>query len=186
MVHHDRQPLLSRGSLAGLLNQVVFLRQAGAISMQITMLTPSVGAPACDKTYTDGLVFDSVGGKPLEQWQIDGNHVVATRSKSPWLVQLRLLAGYIAFYNPLHLIWACIRPSRNLFLMDVGLQIVGMYALVRTSLESLRWSLRMWWGPIVRRRTPPEQGWRLVPPSDSTRADARRADPVAAEQTTAL
>jgi hypothetical protein len=166
MVHHDKQPLLSRGNLSGLINQVVYLRKAGAISMQITMLTPSVGSPSCDKVYNDGLVFDSVDGRQIEHWQIDGNHVVATSSKSPWLVQLRLLAGYVAFYNPLNFLWSLIRPSRRLFLIEAGVQVVGMYALARTAVENLRWAFRLWWGPIKRRTSPPEQAWKLVAPSD--------------------
>ena len=43
MMHHDTQPLYSRGSNYGLLNQVELLRRAGAVSMQILMLTPSRG-----------------------------------------------------------------------------------------------------------------------------------------------
>lgn len=174
MVHHDKQPLLSRGNLSGLMNQVVFLRQAGAVSMQITMLTPSVGSPSCEKVYLDKLVFDSVGGRPVKHWQIDGNHVVATRSKSPWLVQLRMLAGYLTFYNPLNFLWSLIKPSRRLFLIEAGVQLVGMYALARTAVENLRWAFRLWWGPIVRRTTPPDRAWTLVSPSEAshTRAGA--------------
>jgi len=184
MIHHDDQPLLSRGNLSGLLNQIVFLRKAGAISMQVTMLTPSVGSPSCDKVYQDGLVFDRVGGRPLEQWQIDGNHVVATRLKEPWLVQLRLLAGYVAFYNPLNLLWGLVRPARRLLALDVGLQLVGMYALVRTALESLRWAFRLWWGPTTRRHTPPEQRWKLVAPSDLPRRDGGVQEGTRAEHAT--
>ncbi|MGA8031316.1 MAG: radical SAM protein, partial [Casimicrobiaceae bacterium] len=44
MMHHDAQPLYSRGSDYGLLNQVELLRKAGAVSMQVLMLTPSPGS----------------------------------------------------------------------------------------------------------------------------------------------
>src|SRR5206468_9480589 len=41
MIHHDTQPLLTRGSHYGLLNQARLLRKAGAISLQVSMMTPS-------------------------------------------------------------------------------------------------------------------------------------------------
>ncbi len=166
MVHHDAQPLLSRGNLSGLLNQVYYLRRAGAISMQITMLTPAVGSKGYEQTFENGFVIDRVGGKPLKEWQCDGNHVVATNSDSPWDVQLKLLAGYAAFYNPIHLIEGLVRPRSRLFLADVGIQLVGMYALVRTAYESLRWATKLWWGPVSRRHAPPEAGWRLIRPDE--------------------
>ena len=66
LVHHDAQPLLSRGNLSGLINQVVFLRKVGAISMQITCLTPSCGSKGYEQTYESGSVIESVGGKRVE------------------------------------------------------------------------------------------------------------------------
>ncbi len=171
MVHHDKQPLLSRGDLSGLLNQVVFLRRAGAISMQVAILTPSVGSRGYEQTFDNGFVIERVGGKPLEQWQIDGNHVVATSSQAPWRVQLRVLAGYAAFYNPIHFVEGLIRPRQRLFLADVGVQAIGMYALARTAIESLSWAAKMWWGPIERRTAPPEPTWKLVPPDQVPRCD---------------
>ena len=45
MMHHDDQPLISRGPKPyGLLNQVRLLRKAGAVSMQILMLVPATGS----------------------------------------------------------------------------------------------------------------------------------------------
>jgi len=174
MVHHDNQPLLSRGSLAGLLNQVVFLRNAGAISMQITMLTPSAGSRSYEKVYEDGMVIRSAGGHPVQEWQIDGNNVVSTRSKSPWLVQLRMLAGYIMFYNPVQWLWGLVHPRRKLFLADILVQSAGMYALARTAAKQLRWALQLWWGPIVRYTSSPEQSYTLVSPSEVSRPEPLR------------
>lgn len=171
MVHHDAQPLLSRGDLSGLVNQVVFLRRAGAISMQITSLTPAVGSKGYERTFESGCVLERVGRMPVGEWQIDGNHVVATNSPSPWTVQMRLLAGYAAFYNPLNLLMGLIKPRRRLFLADVGVQAVGMYALTRTAVNYLLWAGKMWWGPIVRRTVPPEPTWRLISPNDLPRRD---------------
>jgi hypothetical protein len=39
MVHHDSQPLFSHGSDYGLLNQVRRLRKAGAVTLQVLMMT---------------------------------------------------------------------------------------------------------------------------------------------------
>src|SRR5580692_7106280 len=57
MMHHDSQPLYSHGSNYGLLNQVNLLRKAGAVSLQVLMLTPSAGSKSYDKMFTDGQVI---------------------------------------------------------------------------------------------------------------------------------
>jgi len=56
MMHHDNQPLWTWRSLRGLINQVGFLRKVGAITCQITLLTPSVGSKGYEKPYQDGIV----------------------------------------------------------------------------------------------------------------------------------
>jgi len=154
--------------------------------MQVCSLTPSVGSRGYEKTFENGFVIDRVGGYPLEHWQIDGNHVVATSSPSPWLVQLRLLAAYAAFYNPLHLLEGLVRPRQRLFLADVGIQVVGMYALARTAVKYLRWSGRMWWGPVTRQTAPPASSWRLVDPAELDRPgrETRRPDAAPAVKAT--
>ncbi|MBN1345300.1 MAG: radical SAM protein [Phycisphaerae bacterium] len=172
MVHHDNQPLLSRGDLSGLINQVVFLRKAGAISMQITSLTPSVGSRGYEETFESGCVIERVGGTRVKEYQIDGNHVVATNSPSPWTVQMRLLAGYAAFYNPINFLDGCIRPRKRLFLADVGIQAVGMYALAKTAVKFMLWAGKMWWGPVKRSTESPKPSWRLISPDELPKRDA--------------
>jgi len=54
MMHHDSQPLYTRGSPYGLLNQVRLLRKAGAIDLQVLMLTPAVGSRHYDEAFTSG------------------------------------------------------------------------------------------------------------------------------------
>ncbi|GAH86659.1 unnamed protein product, partial [marine sediment metagenome] len=44
MMHHDAQPLVTFRSQRGLVNQVRILRKAGAVGMQILMLTPATGS----------------------------------------------------------------------------------------------------------------------------------------------
>ena len=35
-----------------------------------------------------GLAFESVAGRPIEQWMSDGNFVIASRAKRPWVKQI--------------------------------------------------------------------------------------------------
>ena len=60
LMHHDSQPLYTRHSEDGLLNQVGLLRKAGAVYTQIMMLTPSPGSKSYDEAYSSGLAFESV------------------------------------------------------------------------------------------------------------------------------
>ena len=82
MMHHDSQPLYSRGSNYGLLNQIELLRRAGAVSMQVLMLTPAAGSKLLESTYTSGQVFKSVGGKEVRPHMCDGNYVVASQPQA--------------------------------------------------------------------------------------------------------
>jgi radical SAM superfamily enzyme YgiQ (UPF0313 family) len=106
MMHHDAQPLISRKSNYGLLNQLRTLRKAGALYTQVLMLTPSPGSKWFSETYTSGAAFDAVDGKKLEPHTIDGNYVVASKHPQPWLKQLTLLVGYTYFFNPLRVVIA--------------------------------------------------------------------------------
>jgi radical SAM superfamily enzyme YgiQ (UPF0313 family) len=108
MMHHDTQPLVSWKSNYGLLNQMRTLRKAGALFIQVLMLTPSPGSKWFAETYTSGCAFARVDGKLVEPHRVDGNHVVASEHPRPWVKQLNLLAGYTYFFNPLRLILALI------------------------------------------------------------------------------
>ena len=119
MMHHDSQPLLTRKGNAGLLNQVRLLRKAGAVYMQVMMLTPSPGSKLYVDTYASGLAYESVDGVAVEPYLVDGNRVVASRHPRPWAKQLNLLAAYVYFYNPLRLLIALVRPKTRIPLADV-------------------------------------------------------------------
>lgn len=162
MMHHDGQPLYSPGSLYGLYNQVRYLRKHGAISVQITVLTPAVGTNYFDKPYEDGMVFSNVAGKRVDEARFDGNHVVATVEPNPWRKQWNLILGYGAFYNPLSLLGAIFRPKRRLAGADIGMQIIGMAALAKTTLDSAVWSWRLLRGPIERHNAPPRSRLAIV------------------------
>ncbi len=106
MMHHDSQPLISRRSNYGLLNQLRTLRKAGALFTQVLMLTPSPGSKWFADTYNSGCAIDAIDGKPLEPHIKDGNYVMASDHPRPWLKQLNLLAGYTYFFNPLRVLIA--------------------------------------------------------------------------------
>ena len=119
MMHHDSQPLYSRGNNRGLLNQVRSLRAAGALSLQVLMLTPALGSKSYDEAYTSGLAYREVNGKPVQPHQADGNYVIASRHPKPSSRQLNLLAAYLYFYNPLRLAWALVRSKSMIPGVDV-------------------------------------------------------------------
>ena len=155
MMHHDTQPLYSRGSNYGLLNQVELLRRAGAVSMQILMLTPAVGSKLLEPTYTSGQVIESAGGKTVRAHMRDGNYVVASSHKRPWKKQLTMLAGYVYFYNPVWLIVALIRNRTPVAEKPAQMQIIGMMGLVMTIARTSGWALRLMLGRIERLSHPP-------------------------------
>jgi len=155
MMHHDTQPLYSRGSNYGLLNQVELLRRAGAVSMQILMLTPAVGSKLLEPTYTSGQVFKSVGRKAVHPHMCDGNYVVASSHKRPWQKQLTMLAGYLYFYNPVWLIVALVRNRTPVSKKPAYMQIIGMMGLVVTIARTSGWAVRLMFGRIERLTRPP-------------------------------
>lgn len=155
MMHHDSQPLYSRGSNYGLLNQVELLRRAGAVSLQVLMITPAVGSKLLESTYTSGQVFKSAGGKAVRPYMCDGNYVVASRHKRPWQKQLTMLAGYLYFYNPVWLAVALIRNKTPVAMKPAYLQVFGMMGLVATIARTSGWAMRLMFGRIERLSHPP-------------------------------
>ena len=150
MIHHDGQPLYTPGNPYGLLNQVRLLRKAGAVSLHVFMLIPTVGSRIYEQAFTSGLAYESVGGRKVEQRMFDGNYVIQSAHKKPWQKQLNLMAAYAYFYNPLRLMGALIRPKSKVFLADAGLQLLGMWGLAQTTRRTLGWALRLMLGRIRR------------------------------------
>jgi radical SAM superfamily enzyme YgiQ (UPF0313 family) len=155
MMHHDRQPLVTRGSARGLLNQVRLLRRAGAISLQALMITPATGSRQYEEAFTSGLMYDRVGGRRVESYMLDGNYVVASRHPQPWRKQLNLMVAYLYFYNPLRLLVALVRPKSKVYLADAVWQAVGMWGLAHTMRRTLGWVLRLMRARIQRRTAAP-------------------------------
>jgi len=155
MMHHDSQPLYSAKGNYGLLNQINVLRKAGAVSLQVLMITPSAGTKLYEQTFAGGQVFDRVGGRPVLPHMYDGNYVVASSHKQPWRKQLNILIGYASFYNPLRLATLLLRGKTKVSHKAAGMQIVGMLGLAHTIRRTLGWAARLRFGKIERLQEPP-------------------------------
>jgi hypothetical protein len=156
MMHHDDQPLISRGPEPyGLLNQARLLRKAGAVSMQILMLVPATGSKLFAGTYTSGMAYGSVGGRRVEEHMLGGNYVIASHHPKPWRKQLNILLGYAYFYNPLRFTLALARPKTKLYFADAIWQLLGMWGLAQTVRRTFGWVLRLRFGKIRRKVAPP-------------------------------
>jgi hypothetical protein len=118
LMHHDAQPLHTWRGNQGLLNQLGILRKAGALYMQVLMLTPSPGSKSYEGVFTSGLAYQSANGVPVEPSLMSGVHVIASRHPHPWIKQLNLLVAYLYFFNPLRLLFALIRPKSRIPLAD--------------------------------------------------------------------
>lgn len=155
MMHHDGQPLVSRGNLYGLLNQVNFLRRSGSISVQVTILTPSVGSKGYEEPYNDGMVIAQAGNQKIEDHHYDGNHCIATHDSQPWKKQLNIYLAYASFYNPLNFVRTILKwddPIRNLRL---AYQIMGMAGIVKSMASGWKWVFNLMTGPIKKFTAPP-------------------------------
>jgi len=155
MMHHDSQPLYSRKGNYGLLNQIKVLRKAGAVSLQVLMLTPSAGTKLYESTFDSGQVFNRVGGRPVLPHMYDGNYVVASNHRHPWHKQLNLLIGYLSFYNPLRLAAILLRRKTKVSHKAAGMQVVGMLGLIQTIRRTSGWAARLMFGKIERLTHPP-------------------------------
>ena len=156
MMHHDEQPLVSRGPKPyGLLNQIRLLRKAGSVGMQVLMLVPATGSKLFVGTYTSGMAYHSVGGKLVEEHMLGGNYVVASNHPKPWKKQFNILAAYLYFYNPIRFLWSLVRPKSHLYLADASEQAFGMYGLMLTVRRTFGWAMRLCFGKIQRKSAPP-------------------------------
>ena len=162
MMHHDGQPLWTRRGLYGLVNQIRFLRRAGALTCQITLLTPSVGSKSYEESFRSGAVLSRVGGKPVEEYQYDGNHCVASEER-PWVKQMNLLLSYASFYNPVNLLRALPKIDK-LWAERVVLQIYGMVGVAKSAYQVRDWLRRLVTGPVERFSELPPPKFRMVVP----------------------
>ncbi len=155
MMHHDTQPLYTPGRPYGLINQARLLRKAGAVSLQVLMITPATGSKLYEEAFTTGLAYDSVAGRRVETHMLDGNYVVASQSEKPWRKQFNIMAAYLYFYNPIRFLIALFRPKSRLYLADAGMQVIGMWGVTQTIRRTLGWAVRLMRGKIVRKSAVP-------------------------------
>ena len=155
MMHHDDQPLYTPGRPYGLINQVGILRKAGAVSMQVLMISPATGSKLYEEAFTSGLAYESVAGRKIEPYMLDANYVVASRHEQPWRKQLNMTMAYLYFYNPLRLLVALVRPKSRLYLADAVMQLIGMGGLIQTIRRTFGWATRLARGNIVRKSAVP-------------------------------
>lgn len=118
MMHHDSQPLVTFKSNYGIVNQLRTLRKAGALYTQVLMLSPSPGSKWYGETFSSGLAFKSVDGEPIEQWNADGNYVIASKHRRPWVKQVTILLAYAYFFNPLRMLLSLIWTKSNIAFAD--------------------------------------------------------------------
>lgn len=175
MMHHDGQPLASWGNLYGLLNQVNFLRKAGSVSLQVTILTPSVGSKGYEETFRKGMVIGQANKHKVEDYQFDGNHLIATEDPRPWRKQLNIYMAYASFYNPLNFVRALASWKDPLWTIRVVYQAYGMLGLVRSLAKGFGWVRDLWCGPIVKMQEEPRRRLEMVPPPVSPAQVARLA-----------
>jgi radical SAM superfamily enzyme YgiQ (UPF0313 family) len=155
MMHHDSQPLYSRGTNYGLLNQIRILRKAGAVSLQVLMMTPSAGTKLYEGSFTSGMVIARAGGRRVAPHMYDGNHVIASAHARPWRKQLNMLLGYLYFYNVVWLLTNLWRRKTPVSMRPVYMQMVGILGLIPTALRTTGWALRLMFCKIERLTTPP-------------------------------
>jgi radical SAM superfamily enzyme YgiQ (UPF0313 family) len=164
MMHHDGQPLASRGNLYGLVNQVNFLRKSGSASVQVTILTPSVGSKGYEEPYNNGMVIEDANGHKVEDHHYDGNHCIATHDPHPWRKQLNIYLAYASFYNP----WNCFRAIADwkhpLWEVRVIYQVYGMAGLVKSFMTGFNWLKSLWRGPVKKMQQVPCRRLEMVPP----------------------
>lgn len=141
MMHYDGQPLVSKDSMQGLLNQVRFLFKHGAASVQVTVLIPAPGTKDFDDVLKRGIIFRTLGDQRVRDYLWDGNHVVSVGSSRPVKVQMNVLLAYASFYNPINFFRVFMRKKWKF--SDVFLQIWGMWGLTMTAWRLIPWMMRL-------------------------------------------
>ncbi|MEO1996749.1 MAG: radical SAM protein [Planctomycetaceae bacterium] len=164
MIHHDDQPLWSRDpERLGVINQALKLFNVGAIGYHTTYITPSMGARNIEKMYGSGQVFERVGRHPLPEAFYDGNHVIASRHRHPWIRQLQLQLAYLAFYNPINFTRTLFKDLRLKYRRRrLQWQVVGASMMVPSALKLLSYTLSLMTRRIHKHETTPPRGLPMV------------------------
>lgn len=181
LMHHEGQPFYTVGRLDGLLNQVEFVRKAGAAGLQCTVANPLHGSRWMTESVEKRLAFADVGGRKVVDSDFDGNHVICGIGDDGWKRQVNLLRAYAAFYNPINLFRMLTVRKKALARKRMAQQIWGMTAWVRTAWKLKGHLWRLWRGPVARVRGWPEAFRRSGSPYvDLIKSPADRPDPTLA------
>jgi radical SAM superfamily enzyme YgiQ (UPF0313 family) len=164
MMHHDGQPLASPGKLYGLLNQVNYLRKAGSVSVQVTILTPSVGSKGYEEPFEKGMVVGEANGRKVEDYQYDGNHLIATEDPHPWRKQLNMYLGYASFYNPINFVRSIANWKDPIWDYRVMYQAYGMIGLAKSVVKGFGWLWDLYRGPVKQVTELPRKKLAMIPP----------------------
>lgn len=173
MMHHETQPLISRSSAKGLLNQVRILRRSGAVSLQVLMLTPSAGSRSYERTFESGMVLGAAGSRRVGPQMYDGNYVIASAHPRPWRKQFNIMLAYLYFYNPMRMLGDLFAAAfaKGSIRGRVGfkpmlMQIVGMFGLCYTVRRTLGWAFRLMFCRIHRHAAAPTSQYPMNPPKE--------------------
>ncbi len=148
MIHSDTQPLRSpKGDLSGVLNQAEYLFKHGAVSYQCTYLGPAIGTRDIEPAAKDRILYKTVGGEPVPQAFLDGNHVVASKHETPWTRQINVLRAYARFYNPINMM-RVLFDRKGFKWARLGNQCLGQMGLVITVPQLWKWARKLKKGPI--------------------------------------
>lgn len=164
MMHHDGQPLASRGNLYGLLNQVNYLRKSGSVSVQVTILTPSVGSKGYEEPFEQGLVIGRAGDRKVQDYQYDGNHCIATNDPQPWRKQMNMYLAYTSFYNPLNFVRAIANWKDPIWDYRVMYQAYGMIGVVKSAARGWNWLWNLYKGPVEKMTALPRRKLPMIAP----------------------
>jgi radical SAM superfamily enzyme YgiQ (UPF0313 family) len=182
MMHHDGQPLMSKGNLYGLLNQVNFLRKSGSVSVQVTILIPSVGSKGYEEPYEKGMVIEEANGKKLEDHLYDGNHCIATEDPHPWRKQMNIYLAYLSFYNPLNFVRAIVKWKDPLWNYRVMYQVYGFIGVIRSMAKGWNWFKSLWRGPIRKMVEAPRCTIEMISPPSIAGEPRKELVPVEQEE----
>jgi radical SAM superfamily enzyme YgiQ (UPF0313 family) len=169
MMHHDGQPLASWGNLYGLINQVNFLRKHGSVSVQVTILTPSVGSKGYEESFERGLVIGRAGKSKLEDYLFDGNHCIATDDPHPWRKQMNMYLAYATFYNPFNFFRTLAAFREPTFKMRLEYQFLGTLGLIKSFFAGAGWLWDLFRGPVKKLKQAPRSPLAMIPPSLSAK-----------------
>ena len=95
-----------------------------------------------------------VGKLPVADRHYDGNHIVATASRWPWMKQVNILVAYATFYNPFSALKALVKVDR-FWKFRLLYQFLGHLGILKSAWSASGWTRRLLTGPVERLRNAP-------------------------------